>query len=120
METTTRNTVKKILPVTGMSCASCAISVETMIQAQPGVKQASVNFASQHLQVEYNPSQIGLPEMKKIIQSIGYDLIVDEQNAASQQQDEQHKAYKSLLRKTIGGAILTLPVIVIGMFFMHI
>jgi len=120
METTTGNTVKKILPVTGMSCASCAISVETMIQAQPGVKQAAVNFAAQHLQVEYNPSQIGLPEMKKVIQSIGYDLIIDEQNATSQQQDEQHKAYKTLLRKTIGGAILTLPVVIIGMFFMHI
>jgi len=103
-----------------MSCASCAISVETMIQAQPGVKQAAVNFAAQHLQVEYNPSQIGLPEMKKVIQSIGYDLIIDEQNATSQQQDEQHKAYKTLLRKTIGGAILTLPVVIIGMFFMHI
>jgi Cu2+-exporting ATPase len=120
METITGNTVKKILPVTGMSCASCAISVESMIQAQEGVKQAAVNFANQQLQVEYNPSQIGLPEMKKVIQSIGYDLIIDEQNAASQQQDEQHKAYKSLLRKTIGGAVLTFPVVIIGMFFMHI
>jgi len=120
METTTGNTVKKILPVTGMSCASCAISVETMIQAQPGVKQAAVNFANQQLQVEYSPSQIGLPEMKKVIQSIGYDLIIDEKNAASQQKDEQNKAYRSLLRKTISGAILTLPVVIIGMFFMHI
>ena len=103
-----------------MSCASCAISVETMIQAQPGVKQAAVNFANQQLQVEYSPSQIGLPEMKKVIQSIGYDLIIDEKNAASQQKDEQNKAYRSLLRKTISGAILTLPVVIIGMFFMHI
>ena len=97
METTRGNTVKKILPVTGMSCASCAISVESMIQTQKGVKQAAVNFAAQNVQVEYDPSQIGLPEMKKVIQSIGYDLMIDEQNAASQQQDEQHKAYKRIL-----------------------
>lgn len=103
-----------------MSCASCAISVETMIQAQKGVKQAAVNFAAQNLQVEYNPSQVGLPEMKKVIQSIGYDLIIDEQNATDQQQDVQHKAYRQLLHKTIGAALLTIPVVIIGMIFMNI
>jgi len=103
-----------------MSCASCAISVESMVKAQEGVVQAAVNFAAQTLQVEYNTASIQLPAIQKAVQSIGYDLIVTDDPAGDQQQQVQENAYKILRRKTITGAILTLPIVIIGMFLMHI
>lgn len=120
MDTATKNTVKKVIPVTGMSCASCAISVESMTGAQEGVKNAAVNFAAQTLQVEYDPEVVNLKALQKVVQSIGYDLIVDEENAGEKQEIHQHAEYGNLQRSTIAAAVLTLPVVVIGMFFMNI
>src|SRR5574338_1087919 len=49
-------TVKQTFPVTGMSCASCAASAETIVTTQPGVVKSAVNFANASLQVEYVPT----------------------------------------------------------------
>jgi P-type Cu2+ transporter len=120
MDTTTKKTVKKVIPVTGMSCASCAVSVESMTAAQEGVKQAAVNFAAQTLQVEYDPEIVSPKDLQKVVQSIGYDLIVDETNAGEQQAVRQQQEYRHLRNSTVAAAALTLPVVAIGMFLMNI
>nr|WP_108213610.1 heavy metal translocating P-type ATPase [Pontibacter mucosus] len=101
-----------------MSCASCALSVESMLSSQPGVSQAAVNFASQTLQVTYDPDQIALTNIQKNVQEIGFDLIIDQENAQEKQEQQQHTYYQALKKRTIAAAILTLPVFLIGMFFM--
>ena len=73
---------KVTVPVTGMTCAGCAVSVESVLKAQPGVKDAAVNFANQTAQVAYDPSQVTLPRLQQAAQSMGYDLIIDQENAA--------------------------------------
>jgi Cu2+-exporting ATPase len=45
-------------PVTGMTCASCAASVESMVGAQKGVDKAEVNYASQSVKVAFHPDLI--------------------------------------------------------------
>ena len=45
--------LKKSFPVTGMTCASCAVSVESILSSLPGVTKAVVNFSTQQVQVEY-------------------------------------------------------------------
>ncbi|MDO1449214.1 heavy metal translocating P-type ATPase [Rhodocytophaga aerolata] len=109
---------KITVPVTGMTCAACAVSVESILKSQEGVKDAGVNFANQTAWVDFNPSQVTLPKLQQVIQSIGYDLIIDEENANEKQQEAQLKHYKQLKSKTIWAAILSAPVVVIGMFFM--
>ncbi|MCG7857328.1 cadmium-translocating P-type ATPase [Flavihumibacter sediminis] len=111
--------MKKInLPVTGMSCASCAISVESMVAAQDGVGAATVNFAAQQLQVEYDPALINTTQMQQVVQSIGYDLIIDTDNVSEKQEAALANHYQDLKRRTLRAAILTIPVFIIGMFFM--
>jgi len=107
-----------ILPVSGMSCASCASSVESMAGAQPGVIDAAVNYATQSLKLTYNDAVLQLSDLRKIIQGVGYDLIIDETNALETQEELQRSAYRTLKHKTIFAAILTFPVVVVGMFFM--
>ena len=42
------------LPIEGMSCASCAARIETVLAKQPGVSSAAVNFASKRATVTYD------------------------------------------------------------------
>jgi len=108
------------LPVLGMTCASCAQSVESMINAQPGVDQATVNYASQMVKVAYHPNQIQPEAFQKAIQAIGYDLIIDQENGKEKQQEIKENNYQSLKKKMVWASILTLPIVVIGMFFMDL
>ena len=76
-------TIKKSIAVTGMSCASCAISVEKVLKAQPGIVDAGVNFANTTARVAYDDDQISLPQLKQAVQSAGYDLIIEDDNNSS-------------------------------------
>ncbi len=49
---------KEIFYVIGMSCAGCALSVESTLAAQKGVKEAKVNFASSTVMVVYDENEI--------------------------------------------------------------
>lgn len=113
-------TEKKSIPVLEMSCASCATNVEEHVKKLPGVIQASVNFASNTLQIEFDPKQISLLQLQHEVRSIGYDLIIEEENAASKQQQTERIHYQILKKKTIGAWVLALPIMGMSMFFMHI
>lgn len=120
MEATTD--IKKItLPVTGMSCAACAVSVESMLGHTKGVSDAAVNYANQSVAVSYDPDLIDLPEMDRVLQSIGYGLIIEEneEDAIAEQEKIQQEHYLQLKNKAIYTGILTAPIVVLGMFFMN-
>ncbi|TDX01941.1 heavy metal translocating P-type ATPase [Dinghuibacter silviterrae] len=71
------------VPVTGMSCASCAINVERALQRQPGVRSASVNYADASALVEYEPSVIGPEALRAAVRGVGYDLLLPESASAA-------------------------------------
>jgi len=120
METQTLNKItRKSFPVTGMSCASCAVSVESSLKATAGVIDAGVNYANQSAWAEYHENKTNPQELQKTIQSIGYDLIIDAENPAQKQEEIQVKQYREVKHNTIWAAIFAFPVFIIGMFFMH-
>lgn len=110
---------KQTFPVTGMSCAACAVSVESMLNSMEGVKNAGVNFANQTAWAEYDPSMVTPQDLQNTIRSIGYDLIIDAEDP-QQVQEELHKKYQDLKKRTIWASILSVPVVAVGMFFMNI
>lgn len=110
--------VKKNYPVLEMTCAACAISVESMLKNTPGVVDASVNYANQSTTVEYDPKAVTQQALQNAIRSIGYDLIIDKENPQQVQQEAQQRNYKALKKRTLWAVILSIPVVVIGMFFM--
>ncbi len=102
-----------------MSCASCAVSVERIIKAQKGVNNASVNYANATLSVDFSPESVQPGELKSAVQMIGFDLLIEEDDEEDSTGEEYHqKAYAQLRQRTLAAGILTLPVVVIGMFFM--
>jgi len=119
-KTADKETAQVSMPVTGMTCAACAVSVESMVASTPGVSQANVNFATQTLQVTYNPKQVQVTDMQKALQSVGYDLIIDTENAQEIQEQTQQNHYQALKKKTLLAGLLTIPVVIIGMFFMDL
>ncbi|WP_102408663.1 heavy metal translocating P-type ATPase [Parabacteroides bouchesdurhonensis] len=110
----------KVLPVLDMSCAVCAGNVENTVKAMPGVEEAVVNFAANTLNVKYHPSVISLQQMKFAVQNAGYDLVIEEKDSASIQEEMEHKRYKTLRRNTIGAWALSIPLALLGMVFMHL
>lgn len=114
-------TVTKTFAIANMSCASCAVSVESMLSAQPGVLKAVVNYANSTAQVEFIPGITAPLKLRQAIQSIGYDLLIDEAKSTHDTVTEiQDNKLKSLRKKTVAAAIFSLPVVLIGMFFMDI
>jgi Cu+-exporting ATPase len=63
------------LQIGGMSCVSCAKTIENTLGYYEGVYKASLNFATEKLSVEYNPQQISVASIKKIIKDVGYQVI---------------------------------------------
>lgn len=119
MATNDKNIITQTFPVLGMSCASCASSAESIVQHQEGVEKASVNFATGNLTVEYQANKTDVPKLKKAIQSVGYDLLVEDETKQQETLEALHeKKFRTLKNKTIWAIILSLPVVVIGMFFM--
>lgn len=114
-----RETETKVLPVLEMSCAVCAANVESTVQALPGVEKASVNFAANTLTVTYKPSVITLEDMQTAVQAAGYDLIVEAEDPVAMQEEMARKHYKILKRNTIGAWVLSIPLALLGMVFMH-
>ncbi|MCY7359808.1 MAG: heavy metal translocating P-type ATPase [Rudanella sp.] len=120
---TTGGVTRQIFPVLEMTCAACAVNVESMLTNTPGVNSAAVNYANQSATVEFDPTLITPAGMQQVLQSIGYDLVVEVEDpqkgdvwAVQQEAQEQH--YESLKKRTVWAGILTVPVVVLGMFFM--
>ncbi len=105
-------------PVTGMSCAACAGSVESMLQSVPGVNSAVVNYANNTAQVSFEGGKVTPESLQKTIRSIGYDLVIgDAEEAKIQAEAQKEASYQGLKKRTIWAAVLSAPVAVIGMFF---
>src|SRR2546425_127621 len=132
------------LVLEGMTCASCAVRIEKGLKKIPGVKDASVNFATEQATVTYEPAQTNLEQMVQKVEAIGYkvtprvaSLLKPAQGTAASgvsetldahvisiaQEDEQSRRKQAeIVRKRnllILGVVLMLPVVILSMFFMN-
>jgi P-type Cu2+ transporter len=113
------DTVKKTFPVLNMSCASCASSSQSMLENTPGVVAVSVNYANATAQVEYVPTITNPNQLKAALQSVGYDLMIDETEEAKDALEEVHRQkFETLKKRTIASIMLSVPLVLIGMVFM--
>ncbi|ADB38938.1 heavy metal translocating P-type ATPase [Spirosoma linguale] len=115
--------IRKTYPVLEMSCAACAVSVESILQHTPGVSAAGVNYATQTAWVQFNPSVVTPAELQTAVQEMGYDIVIETEetgvDARQVQEEAQQQRVQRLKQRTIWAVILSLPVVVIGMFFMN-
>jgi Cu2+-exporting ATPase len=112
---------KEVFPITGMSCASCSASAQTMLSAAEGVVEASVNIANESGLVEYVPLLTSPAELRKVLQQVGFDLIIEEDKAALEEEvaQQQRAHLKQLRGQTVGAIAFSIPTAAIGMLWME-
>ena len=104
------------LKLKGMSCASCANSVETAIQQVPGVNSVQVNFAAEQASVEYDQRSTNLEAIQSAIADAGYEanereaLGIGKEDA--KEQEERKSQQRSLLHKTLISGIIGVVLII--------
>lgn len=118
--TTSNNIIRKTFPILEMTCAACAVSVESMLRSTDGVVNAAVNFANQDAWVEYDPEITNPEKFQAVVRSIGYDIVITEENKNEIKEAARIQHYESLKKRTIWSSILSLPIVILGMFFMDL
>jgi Cu+-exporting ATPase len=127
---------RAVFALEGMSCASCAMRIEKGLKKVPGVLNAEVNLASERGTVTYDPAQTSIEQMVRKVEAVGYKAIplqrpaqqardenIEEQpgKGAAQEDEQSRQKRAQLARKRnllILGIVLTLPVVILSMFFM--
>lgn len=107
------------VPVSGMSCAACALSIESTLKQSPGIKSATVNYATQAATLVLDDDNADLTQARKNVQDIGYELLI-ELHEKEHAEELQKLAHKQLRKNTIAAGILAFPVFIIGMFWMSL
>src|SRR3972149_3905629 len=62
------------VPVAGMTCAACVMTIEKALRGLPGVHDASVNLASGKASVRLDPAVCSLPDIERAITDVGYEV----------------------------------------------
>jgi P-type Cu+ transporter len=99
------------LPVSGMSCASCARTIEKQLAATPGVVNASVNFATATAAIDFDPRRAQPRKLAGVIEQLGYQVPA----AQEDMQAIEEKEYRGLRRRFWVAALFGAPVAILGM-----
>jgi Cu+-exporting ATPase len=108
---------KKItIPITGMSCANCAMTIERALKKKvPGVKGASVNFANERAFVEYLPSVTDIDKIVAAIEKAGYGAILPREELEDAELAAREAEIRNQTKKFLVGAIFTTPLFFLSM-----
>jgi len=135
---------RAVLALEGMTCASCAMRIEKGLKKVPGVLDASVNLATEQASVTYDPIRTGIEQMVQKVETVGYKAIpqapapqktVQEReesavagataaplSSAFREDEQSRRKQAEITRKRnllVLGIVLTLPVVILSMFFMN-
>jgi len=98
------------LKITGMTCATCVQTIEKALNKKEGIYRANVNLALETATIEYNPAQISLEGIKKVIRNVGYDVIEPEEGVEDAEKKERDREIRSLKIKLAFSAIIAVIV----------
>jgi P-type Cu+ transporter len=104
----------KTLKIEGMTCAACAKTVERVTRKLDGVIESNVNFATEKLNISYDPSKVRVSDIKKSVEKAGYKAI-EEETTVDADKERKEKEIKLLWKKFVLSAIFTVPLLIITM-----
>lgn len=112
----TSNTREISIPISGMTCASCANAIERSIGKLNGVHEVSVNFATEKAKVVYDSSNTRISEIKDAIAKAGYRALeIEAGGQIDHEKERREKEMKSLWSKFMVATIFTVPLLYIAM-----
>ncbi|MGC9336137.1 MAG: copper ion binding protein, partial [Anaerolineae bacterium] len=105
------------LPITGMTCANCAATVERTLNRMPGVVDANVNFATERASVDYIPGVASVTAMVQAIEQAGYGVVQAGEAETLEDVEAQARAAEiaDQTRKFWVGVVFALPLFLLSM-----
>ena len=102
------------LRINGMTCASCAQTIENALRKQKGIKEATVNLATEKATVIYNSNELTYQEIKNVIEDAGYEVLGKEDQRAKFEEEEARElqAFSTARRRVLIAWALTIPIMV--------
>lgn len=109
--------MKQTLPIVGMACSACSANIERTLSSLKGVSSAKVSLIGRSVLIDFNPDIISLETMKKEINNLGYDLIIDKDTSTEK---TEKIYYTRLKRKTVLSWIFSIFIMAICMRWISI
>jgi P-type Cu+ transporter len=108
---------KKTFTVSGMTCASCVQSVEKATSKLDGVKETTVNMATEKMVIQYDPSVLSTAAIKKAVSDAGYEAHedVDAGDAVDEDREKKEQHIKHMWKRFWVSAVFTLPLLLVSM-----
>ncbi|MBU2591854.1 heavy metal translocating P-type ATPase [Patescibacteria group bacterium] len=111
---------KLILSIEGMNCASCAAIIENALKKEGGIKSVNVNFATEKAYLEFDPNEISIAGVQKIIEKLGYKASEkgSEKEMEDHHKEEKIQEVKDLKIRFIIALIFGIPLLYVSMGMM--
>ena len=107
---------KITLPITGMTCANCAMTIErTLKKKVPGIVNASVNFATERAFVEYSPDAVSTDQIIAAIEKAGYGAVTPSEDIEDAEMTARKAEIRDQTVKFLVGVIFTTPLFMLSM-----
>jgi P-type Cu+ transporter len=102
------------LPITGMTCASCASRIERRLNKLDGVT-ATVNYATEKARVEFDPAAVAAEQLVQAVEAAGYQAALPSTEPAVADARDEHDETAPLRRRLILAALLSVPALLMAM-----
>jgi Cu+-exporting ATPase len=102
------------LELEGMTCASCAARIEKKLNKLDGV-EATVNYATEEASVTFDPRRVGLEQLIRTVEAIGYGAALPRGAVDATQADAPEDALRAVRRRLVPAAVLTAPLTVLAL-----
>lgn len=110
-----RNLVTETYAIEGMTCASCAMTVEKALGKLAGVEEVAVNLATEKATITYDKDHLSPARILSAVEQAGYKAIKPEAKSQEKVTDRQEEKIASLWTRFIWSAAFTLPLLYIAM-----
>ncbi|MDD1634154.1 MAG: heavy metal translocating P-type ATPase [Methanomicrobiales archaeon] len=108
------------IKIGGMTCATCVETNEAALKALDGVLSATVNLGSERAYVTYNPSLVGIPEMRRAIEEAGYQYLgIEGEDTADLEREAREKDLRDKRNRIIVGFGVSIPLMIL-MYLPHV
>lgn len=118
-ELVTQEGTTQTFAIEGMTCASCAQTIEKAVGKLSGVDKVSVNLATEKMQVSYNPSAISVSDVTGAVSNSGYAAVLEttdtQVHSRAEKREKKEKRMKQLSNRFGISIIFTIPLLIISM-----
>lgn len=111
------NNQQRTFDIEGMTCASCAQTIEKATNKLNGVAKATVNLATEKMTVDFDPTIVNISDITKTVADAGYEAIeqIDTTDSVDKDREKKQKHIKEMWQRFWISAVFTVPLLYIAM-----